>query len=84
MSKVKTQISPKWPRHFRTYWCVVDGRGTAYLVSARLNRSKSIAAFLADADKSGRPDWRWWKRINYSCQHVDIKVRNSKVPPHAG
>ena len=66
-----------WPRKFKTYWCVIDSRGTAYLVTARQNRSKSISAWLADADKAGQ-GWRWWKRYGYSCQRVDIKVRSNK------
>ena len=67
--------SARWPRRYRTFWCVIDPRGTAYLVSARINRSKSIAAFLDDADKTQR-DWPWWRHYKYSCQRVDIKVRN--------
>jgi hypothetical protein len=65
-----------WPRRFRTFWCVIDERGTAYLVSSRVNRSKSIIAFLNDVDTK-RGDWRWWKRNGYSCQRLDIKVRSS-------
>jgi hypothetical protein len=65
-----------WPRKFKTYWCVVDSRGTAYLASARTNRRRSIRAWLDDADKSGR-GWRWWYRAGYSCQRVDVKVRNA-------
>lgn len=65
-----------WPRKYRTFWCVVDGRGTAYLATARANRSKSIAAWLADADKAGH-GWRWWRQARYSCQRVDIKVRDA-------
>lgn len=68
------QLTSKWPRRFRTFWCVVDGRGTAYLVSARAKRSKSIAAFVQDVAKSR---WPWWRRHGYSCQRVDIKVRNA-------
>jgi hypothetical protein len=51
MGKVKPQTVPsKWPRHFRTFWCVSDSRGTAYLVSVRINRTRSIVAFLEDAE----------------------------------
>lgn len=68
----------RWSRKHRTYWCVIDGRGTAYLVSARENRSRSIAAFVADSrTDAGLKDWRWWRRIGYSCQRVDIKVRSA-------
>lgn len=67
-----------WPRKFRTFWCVVDTQGTAYLVSARTRRSKSIAAFLGDADKAKR-GWRWWRDIGFSCQRCDIKIR-SRAP----
>ena len=52
---------------------VVDNRDTAYLVSARINRSKSIMAFLNDADKV-KKGWPWWRGIGYSCQRVDIKI----------
>jgi hypothetical protein len=73
--------SSTWPRRFRTYWCVVDGQGTAYLVSASLRRENSVRKFLQDADKP-RVGWPWWRRHGYSCQRVDIKVRNAKVPSH--
>ena len=63
-----------WPRKFRTFWCVVDSRGTAYLVSARGNRSRSIAAFVNDAGKS---KWSWWYRVGYRCRRVDIKCRRA-------
>lgn len=63
----------KWPRKFRTFWCVVDPRGTAYLVSARLNRSRSITAFVQDAGKVNQ--WSSWYRWGYRCQRVDIKCR---------
>jgi hypothetical protein len=67
----------KWPRRYKTYWCVSDSRGTAYLSSARIQRSKSIIAFLNDVD-TRRGDWRWWRRAGYLCQRVDIKVRNAQ------
>jgi hypothetical protein len=67
----------RWPRKFKTYWCVIDGRGTAYMSSVRMTRAKSIAAWLADADKSNR-GWQWWYRANYRCQKVDIKIRDSQ------
>lgn len=63
----------EWPKKFRTFWCVIDWRGTAYLASARVTRSRSIAAWLADAGK----DWEWWRRHKYTCQRCDIKVRNA-------
>lgn len=66
-----------WPRKFRTFWCVMDGQGAAYLVSARTRRANSIIAFLNDVDTK-RGDWRWWRRIGYSCQRADIKVRRAK------
>jgi hypothetical protein len=74
----RVKLTAKWSRRFRTYWCVVDGHGRAYLVSARLNRSKSISAWLADADKA-RKGWRWWKRIGYTCQRADIKIRSASL-----
>lgn len=74
---MKTKKALRWTRRFRTFWCVIDNRGTAYLFSARTRRSKSIAVFLADVDKVMR-DWPWWRRIGYSCQRCDIKVRSSQ------
>ena len=65
-----------WPRKYRTFWCVIESRGTAYLVSARVTRSKSIAAWIADADKSGK-GWKWWARKGYFCKRCDIKVRST-------
>lgn len=66
----------RWPRRFRTFWCVVDERGTAYLVSASIRRATSIARFLDDADKTNG-GWAWWRRRGFSCQPCDIKVRNA-------
>lgn len=71
-------MADRWPRKFKTYWCVIDGRGNAYMSSVRTTRSKSIAAWLADADKAHR-GWRWWYRANYRCQLVDIKMRDHAV-----
>lgn len=68
-----------WPRKFRTFWCVVDGRGVAFLASARMTRARSISAFLDDADKLHH-DWGWWRRTGYTCQRCDIKVRNAATP----
>lgn len=71
-------MAKPWPRRFRTYWVVTDGRGTAYLATAREKRSRSIAAYLADADKTRR-GWRWWRRSGgCTCQQVDIKVRDAQ------
>ena len=74
---------PRWPRKFKTYWCVTDGRGTAYLVSARVRRSSSIDAFIRDAGKP-RKGWPWWRRIGYSCQRVEIKVRSAPLSRQGG
>lgn len=70
-------MSTNWPRKFHTYWCVVDGRGTAFLQSARSQRASSIASFMADADSLQQHNWRWWQRSGYTCQRCDIKVRNA-------
>lgn len=64
----------RWSKKFRTYWCVVDGRGTAFLVSARIRRAASIAAFVNDA---GKTPWAWWYKSGFRCQRVDIKVRTA-------
>lgn len=61
---------------YKTFWVVIDPRGTAFLVSARLNRSKSIEAWVNDAESDeGHQNWEWWKRLGYRCQQLDIKVR---------
>ena len=65
-----------WPRRFRTFWCAVDSQGTAYLSTARENRSRSIAAWVAAAGDENR-NWAWWRRNGMSCQRLDIKVRNA-------
>lgn len=62
----------RWPKKYRTYWCVLDGRGVAYLVSARIRRTASIAAFVNDA---GKTPWAWWHKSGYRCVRVDVKVR---------
>lgn len=67
-----------WPRKYRTFWCVVDKHGTAYLGSARGNRSKSIAAFLNDNEQSSivqDRSWATWRRWGFFCQRCDVKVR---------
>ena len=69
-------MAKRWSPKFKTYWCVVDSRGTAYLSTARVTRSLSIAAWLADADKADN-GWKWWRRAKYVCQRVDVKIRNS-------
>ncbi len=65
-----------WPRKFRTYWCVVDERGAAFVASARHDRSRSIHAFVKDADPLFE-NLNWWKRRGYTCRRVDIKVRQT-------
>ena len=65
-----------WPRKFKTYWIVTDGRGTAYLSTARVKRSSSIKAWLDEADHEER-GWRWWRNARFSCQRVDVKVRDA-------
>lgn len=70
-------MSANWPRKFRTYWCVVDERGTAFLQSARSRRASSIASFMDDADPPQQHDWIWWRQSGYTCQRCDIKVRNA-------
>lgn len=67
-----------WPRKYRTFWCVIDGQGTAYLSTARAKRSRSIAAWLTELG-ADRRDWSRWRRHKYTCQRVDIKVRNALV-----
>ena len=70
-----------WPRKYRTFWCVVDKRGTAYLGSARNTRSKSIAAFMADNEQSSivvDRQWSTWRRWGFACQRCDVKVRTSR------
>lgn len=67
-------MAKKWPRKFRTFWCVIDGQGTAYLSTARTRRSRSIAAWVAEVSDG---NWAYWKRAKYSCQRCDIKVRNT-------
>lgn len=67
-----------WPRKFRTFWCVVDKRGNAYVGSARSSRSKSIAAFLSDNEQSAIVSdrtWATWRRWGFVCQRCDVKVR---------
>lgn len=69
-----------WPRKFRTFWCVVDSRGTAYLGSARDKRSKAIAAFMDDNEASSivvDRSWATWRRWGFTCQRCDIKARTS-------
>lgn len=68
-----------WPRKFRTYWCVVDPRGTAFLSTARQKKSSSIEAWVIEASNSSRALrlWAFWKRQGYSCQLWDIKVRSA-------
>lgn len=66
-----------WPRKFRTYWCVVDEAGKAFLVSACASRPNSMRAFLKDADPLFQ-NWGWWKRRGYTCQRVDVKVRTAR------
>ncbi len=67
----------KWPHKYKTFWCVSDGQGTAYLSTARSKRSRSIKAWLDEADHEER-GWRWWKRAKFACQRIDIKVRNAQ------
>lgn len=62
-----------WPKKYRTFWCVVDFKGMAYLSTARIRRKNSINGWLAEAGK----DWKWWRRHKWSCQRCDIKVRNA-------
>ena len=66
----------KWPRKFRTYWCVVDGDGVAMLSTASVMRKNSIAGWLREADIAKR-GWRWWRGLGYSCRQIDVKVRSS-------
>ena len=67
-----------WPRKYHTFWCVIDSHGTAYLVSARRTRSRSIQAFLEDSALSH--PWSSWRRWGCSCRRVDIKVRDARSP----
>lgn len=68
-----------WPRKFRTFWCVVDSRGNAYLSTAREKRSRSIEAWVNEVGRARRGFrlWGYWKKAGYSCKRCDIKVRNA-------